>query len=136
LYNENMEQTEDLELNYRLRTAGGRIMVFPDIVAWYYPSSTNLKDFFSHNIEDGVWATYPLRYGLKLSVKHFMPLVFVVAFPVAVWLYIPVLLWFSVRVAAEEKNPALFIALLAVFPARHIGYGLGSLIGLFKAFTK
>ncbi|HCM36468.1 MAG: hypothetical protein A3J30_04625 [Candidatus Wildermuthbacteria bacterium RIFCSPLOWO2_02_FULL_47_9c] len=131
-YDERMEKTEDLELNYRLGKAGGRIMLFPDIKAVYYPSSDTLGSFFRHNFTDGIWATYPLKYGFKVSLRHLIPLIFVLTLPVSIWLYIPVSLFFSLKIAIVENNVALFLVLPFVFAARHIGYGLGSLVGLAK----
>ena len=131
-YDERMEKTEDLELNYRLGKAGGRIMLFPDIKAVYYPSSDTLGSFFRHNFTDGIWATYPLKYGFKVSLRHLIPLIFVLTLPVSIWLYIPVSLFFSLKIAIVENNVALFLVLPFVFAARHIGYGFGSLVGLAK----
>src|SRR3989338_244730 len=131
-YDERMEKTEDLELNYRLGKAGGRIMLFPDIRAVYYPSSDTLGSFFRHNFTDGIWATYPLKYGFKVSLRHLIPLIFVLTLPVSIWLYIPVSLFFSLKIAIVYNNVALFLVLPFVFAARHIGYGLGSLVGLAK----
>ena len=133
LYDERMAKTEDLELNLRLRAAGGKIMLFPDIKALYYPSSDNLKSFFKHNFDDGIWTTYPLKFGfVSGSWRHYIPLIFVVTLPLSIWPYIPVSLFFSFKIAMIEKNIELFFAMLLVFAARHIGYGLGSLVGIVK----
>ena len=107
-------------------------MLFPDIKAVYYPSSDTLGSFFRHNFTDGIWATYPLKYGFKVSLRHLIPLIFVLTLPVSIWLYIPVSLFFSLKIAIVENNVALFLVLPFVFAARHIGYGLGSLVGLAK----
>lgn len=132
LFDERMEKTGDLELNSRLRKAGGKIMLFPDIKALYYPSSDTLRSFFSHNFGDGVWATYPLKYGFRISLRHLIPLLFVLSLPISIWLYIPVSLFFSVRIAIREGDWKLFFTMPFAFAARHIGYGLGSLWGFVK----
>jgi glycosyltransferase involved in cell wall biosynthesis len=132
VFNEQMAQIEDLEFNYRLRAAGGTIMLFPDIRAQYYPSSATLPDFFMHNYTDGIWATYPLKYGFKVSLRHLIPLLFVVTIFVSIWLYIWVSLLFSLQVAAAEKNWRFLFIMPLAFGARHIAYGIGSLVGLFK----
>jgi len=131
-FDERMAKIEDLELNLRLRKAGGKIMLFPDIKASYYPSSDNLKDFFKHNFTDGIWATYPLKFGFKVSLRHLIPLIFVLTLPLSIWPYIPFSLFFSAQIAFREKDFRLFFAMPLVFAARHIGYGLGSIWGLIK----
>ena len=133
LYDERMAKTEDLELNLRLRAAGGKIMLFPDIKALYYPSSDNLKSFFKHNFDDGIWTTYPLKFGfVSGSWRHYIPLIFVVTLPLSIWPYIPVSLFFSFKIAMIENNIALLFAMPLAFAARHIGYGFGSLVGIVK----
>ena len=131
-----MKQIEDLEFNYRLRAAGGKIMLFPDIRAQYYPSSTTLSSFFLHNLDDGIWATYPLKYGFRVSLRHIIPLLFVLTIFISFWLYIWVSLIFSIQVAAEQKDWRLAFVMPLAFGARHIGYGVGSIIGLFKIIFK
>ncbi|MDO8486311.1 MAG: glycosyltransferase family 2 protein [Candidatus Staskawiczbacteria bacterium] len=132
LYDERMAQIEDLELNYRLGKAGGKIMLFPDIKAIYYPSSDNLVSFFKHNFTDGIWATYPLKYGFKVSLRHLIPLIFVLTLPLSIWPYIVVSLFFSLQIAARENKLRLFFIMPLVFFTRHFGYGFGSMWGLVR----
>ena len=132
LYDERMAQIEDLELNYRLRKSGGKIMLFPDIKAIYYPSSDNLVSFFKHNFTDGIWATYPLKYGFKVSLRHLIPLIFVLTLPLSIWPYIVVSLFFSLQIAARENKFRLFFIMPLVFFTRHFGYGFGSMWGLVR----
>jgi len=150
LFNEKMIKIEDFELNYRIRKSGGKIMLFPDIKAIYYPSSDNLIDFFSHNFVDGSWTTYPIKFGFSsVSWRHLVPLVFVLGltgsiilsfffevftllFILIVCLYFIINALFSFQISVKEKDLRLFFILPIVFFLRHIGYGLGSLWGLIK----
>ncbi len=133
LFDEKMAKIEDLELNYRLRRAGGKIMLFPDINAFYYPSSDNLKDFFWHNFTDGFWTTYPLKFGFFSSPwRHLVPLAFVLTLPLNIWFYIPLSLFFSLQIAFRERDFRLFFIMPLAFGVRHFSYGLGSVWGLFK----
>lgn len=135
-FDERMAKTEDLELNFRLKKAGGKIMLFPDIKALYYPSSDDLKDFFKHNFTDGVWTTYPLKFGfISGSWRHYIPLIFVLTLPLSIWPYIVVSLYFSAKIALKEKNLGLLVLMPLVFAARHIGYGLGSIWGIIKLIS-
>ena len=121
-----------MEFNLRLRKASGKILLAPDIVSYYYPKS-NLKDFFFHNIEDGIWVIYPLKFVKMLfKLRHYIPLIFVLTLPLSIWLYILVSLFFSAQIAFREKDIRYFFVMPAVFATRHIGYGLGSVWGLIK----
>jgi len=109
LYNEKMAKIEDLELNFRIKKRGGKIVLFPDIKAFYYPSSATLKDFFKHNFIDGTWSVFSLRFGFaSKSLRHYLPLIFVLTLPLSIWFYIPASLFFSFEIALKEKDIRLF----------------------------
>ena len=148
LYNENLARSYDMEFNSRLRKAGGKILLFPDIITYYYPKPT-LKEFFGHNLLDGIWAIYPLKFGASLKLRHYVPFIFVLSlifflissfffkptiylFLFIIGLYLLASLFFSISIAVREKNLGLFFVLPLAFACRHFGYGLGSLIGLIK----
>jgi len=122
-----------MEFNIRLKKAGGKILLVPDIVVYYYPKTANLKDFFIYHLKDGVWAVYPLKFVKTLfKLRHYIPLIFVLTLPLSIWPYIPVSLLFSAQIAIREKDLRLFFIMPLVFGARHIGYGMGSIWGLVK----
>jgi glycosyltransferase involved in cell wall biosynthesis len=131
-YKEEAERIEDLELNSRIRKAGGKILLVPEIIAFYYPKP-NFKDFFGHNFSDGFWTTYSFKIGLKVvGLRHLIPLFFVLTLPLSIWPYIPISLFFSAQIAFSEKNLRLFFVMPLAFATRHFGYGLGSIWGLVK----
>ncbi|HUS49472.1 MAG TPA: glycosyltransferase family 2 protein [Candidatus Paceibacterota bacterium] len=132
LFNENLIRSQDMEFNLRLKRAGGRILLVPEIRAFYYPSS-NFEDFFVHNFQDGVWSVYILKFIKKpLRLRHYLPLIFVLTLPLNIWLYIPVVCYFSLRIALREKDLRYLFLMPIVFADRHIGYGLGSIWGIIK----
>jgi glycosyltransferase involved in cell wall biosynthesis len=149
LFNENLVRSQDLEFNLRLKKAGGKILLVPEIVSYYYAKS-NLKDFFIHNFEDGIWAIYPLKFvKTPFRLRHYFPLLFTVGligsallailFPVflifflfIVLFYFLVNFYFSLKIAIGEKDFRYFFIMPIVFFARHFGYGLGSILGLIK----
>ena len=149
LFNENLLRSQDMEFNLRLRKAGGKILLAPDIVSYYYPKS-NLKDFFVHNFEDGVWITYPLKFRIKAFCwRHLMPLIFVSSLigtiilgtftPIFFWLFLTIIvmylltnIYFSMKIAAKQKDIRYLFLIPVAFATRHIGYGLGSVWGLIK----
>lgn len=153
LYNENLKRSQDMEFNLRLKQAGGKILLVPDIITFYYPKST-LREFFKHNFEDGVWAVYPLKFIKKLlKLRHYVPLFFVSTLisyailsffsPIFLWMLLFILclyslssIYFSFVIAIKEKDVRFIFITPIVFAARHIGYGLGSIRGLIMLFKK
>ncbi|OGZ24146.1 MAG: hypothetical protein A3A08_00045 [Candidatus Nealsonbacteria bacterium RIFCSPLOWO2_01_FULL_41_9] len=131
LFNEKMIRAQDIEFNKRLIKSGGKILLYPDIVAYYYPPAGFWK-FFKHNFIDGFWVTYPLKFKVRFfSLRHLVPLFFVLTLPLSIWPYILVSLFFSLKIALKEDLRYFFI-LPFVFFNRHFAYGFGSLWGLIR----
>jgi glycosyltransferase involved in cell wall biosynthesis len=146
-FDERMIRNQDLEFNLRLCRAGGKIVLFPRIISYYFPKKS-LREFAKHNYDDGYWVIYPLSYGLKtFSWRHLLPLLFVLGlllslaaglfakqilllFYAAMGSYALVSLFFSLVAALKEKTPGLLFIMPAVFFIRHFFYGLGSLAAL------
>lgn len=151
LFNEKMIRSQDMEFSSRLRKAGGKILLVPEISVSYFPSST-FADFFKHNIVDGIWTTYPLKFGVRFfSWRHLVPLFFVSGLAglialsfvsefflallvFSLVLYFLISISVSFLIALKEKNLFLALFLPIAFFIRHFGYGLGSIWGLVKAF--
>lgn len=150
MFNERLRRSSDMDMNMRIRAAGGRILLVPEIVVNYY-ADPNLKAFWKHNFADGVWATYVLKFGSKAwSWRHWAPLAFVLALvglfalsPLVssfLWLalgiagvYVLVSLMVSLQIALREKSLKLFFLLPVVFAIRHFAHGLGAALGLVLA---
>jgi len=148
LFNENLIRSQDMEFNLRLKRAGGKILLVPDIISYYYPKS-NLKDFFRHNFSDGIWTTYPLKFGIRIfSWRHLVPLFFVSSLILSLFFsfffwqarlffdlifgsYVFLSLFFSVKISFKKGFQYLFLMPI-VFATRHFGYGLGSIWGIVK----
>jgi len=121
LYNENLIRSQDMEFNLRFKKTGGKILLVPDIVAYYYPTST-FKEFFKHNFTDGIWAFYPLKFKVPLfKLRHLLPFFFILTLLVSgfisiffkpfffiflsiLGLYLIASLFFSISIAVREKN--------------------------------
>lgn len=148
-YDERMARSQDFELNLRLKKAGGKILLVPNIVAHYYPKA-NFIDFFKHNFVDGFWVFYPLKFGkVVFSWRHLIPFFFVLGsigvgvlsifFPFFLWLlffisilYLLFTMYFSIQIALNQKDLKYLFLMPIVFANRHISYGLGSIYGLLK----
>jgi len=147
LFNEKLARSQDMDFNLRLKKSGGKILLAPDIELIYFPKST-IKAFFVHNVSDGIWAILPTKFGAPIfSLRHLAPLGFIIylAGTFLVGIFIPLVMYVfifslvfylmtsltvSLLLAVKKKNLLLTPALVAVFAARHFGYGIGSLIGL------
>jgi glycosyltransferase involved in cell wall biosynthesis len=147
MYDENLLSSSDLDLNQRIRAAGGGILVAPDIVIDYRADAT-LLSFRKHVFADGVWVSYVLKFGkAAFSWRHWVPAAFLLclfaclagglAYRPLLWLglgtaglYAAVALFFSAQISARESDPRLFFLLPAVFAVRHFVHGFGTLFGL------
>lgn len=154
LYDERLIRNQDIELNSRIRAAGGKIFITPEIKTTYYCRS-NLKELWKQNFNNGLWNIYTSHVSTSaLSLRHFVPLLFVGGLIVSVLLmvfgciFIPrwALLWalpfilcfgsyliatliFSFKIVLRF-GLKYFPALMAVFATLHISYGVGSIKGL------
>lgn len=151
LYDENMERSEDYDLNLRIRKAGGKIIFVPDIVSYYYARS-GLIEFMKHNFNNGIWITYPIKFGkMVFSWRHIIPLIFVVfllitsimslfldffyfLFFLTIVLYFFAIAYFSFKIAKKEKKIQYLPISMLVFTMFHVSYGLGSVFGILKLF--
>ncbi len=146
LYNENLVRSSDMDLNTRLRRAGGKILLIPEAIV-YFPK-TDPWGFWGHNLVDGFWALYPLRFGSAVfSWRHLVPLALLAVFAgsVAASLFSPRLavlpgsmlaiyllgsLASALQVAVRARDWRYLLAMPLVFAARHLSYAMGSLAGL------
>lgn len=149
LFNEKLFRSQDMDMHMRIKKSGFKILLAPDVKINYYPKET-IKGFFFHNINDGIWAVLPKKFGVgMLKLRHLLPLFFILCILILVIfsifsklffslliiaciLYMAALFYFSAVISIYEKDFSLFPYLFFAFCARHFGYGIGSLIGLVK----
>ncbi|HEV2495905.1 MAG TPA: glycosyltransferase family 2 protein [Terriglobia bacterium] len=150
LFNERLARGQDFEFNDRLRKAGGRIVLDPNIVSHYYIHS-DLRSFWEHNFQDGIWAILPFVHTKHLPVtwRHLVPLFFVaglagsaalalVAAPLR-WIPLAMLAVYgaatvavSLHLAKHAKDLRYLAIMPVVFAVRHFAYGLGSCWGFIR----
>lgn len=147
LFNERLRAGSDTDMNMRIKAAGGRILLVPEIVVNYF-ADPNLKAFWKHNFADGVWVTYVMKFGSRgWSWRHWVPMEFVLSLLVSlvlalikpamlplflaiVGLYLVVSLGVSLQLAIRERSVKQFFLLPIVFAVRHLAHGSGALLGL------
>lgn len=146
LFNEALNRTDDIEFNLRLKRAGGKILLVPEIVSYYY-ARPNLKELFKQNFGNGFWVLYSLRFAeMPFSIRHLVPLAFVLSFfgsfllsffyhpfinlfAFIFGLYFIVNSLFSFKLSLKHGIKYL-PALIASFSVLHFSYGFGSIRGI------
>lgn len=162
LYDENIARSEDVNINSKLRRLGGKILLVPEIVIYYYTRS-KFSELCKHSFDNGFWITYPLKFGrLLFSWRHLVPLAFassligplsllgllsllgphdflgslsLLSFLLIVALYFLCNIFFSTKIALREKDLRYLFIMPLIFATLHVVYGLGSLWGLLKTMV-
>lgn len=149
MYDKRLVRNQDIELNKRIIRGGGKIVIIPDTFCTYL-ARENYKALAKNNYGNGKWNILTVFYTKEmrsLSVRHFVPLAFVLSLlvPGAIGLfwrpafcisalslgaYLLALGSVSIRLAVQKKLN--FFYLLWSFLTLHLSYGWGSLMGLLK----
>ena len=154
LFNEKLVHSQDMEFNLRLKKAGGRTLLIPDVVI-HYSTRSDFQSFMKHNFRNGVWVILPFALSpiVPVSIRHLVPLGFVSSLSVlgvlsfySVWargllagigaLYLAADLAASASIAWREKKIALWPTLFWLFPSLHLTYGIGSLAGIIRLVSQ
>lgn len=149
-YDERLVRNQDNEMNFRIRKNGGKIYLASDIHLSYYCRDT-IKGISEMARKNGMWniITMKLCPG-SMGIRHFIPLVFVISIlglfalsfihysflillGLELFLYLVLDIKFSYKQATGIKE---FLLLLALFPIFHVSYGMGSMLGIVKLFSK
>lgn len=148
LFDERLTRNQDIELNKRIKRVHGKIFLLPDLFSVYYARETFGK--LSKNLfQTGMWnllTVYFTRRFDSLSLRHFIPLLFILSLivPLLLMLWIPAAGFLSalsfvsylaansfVSLQIYEKDTSFF-QLFTAFAVVHISYGIGSVYGLLK----
>lgn len=149
-YDEELVRNQDNELNSRLKKAGGKIYLLPDLTINYYARPTLKKCgrmFYQYGLFNPLVDKKLQQFS---SIRRMIPLFFVlylilfvmlsVAIPVfALWFAIPLFLYLFVDLIVSLRHlPKLKIVLwlLCAYPYIHINYGLGYIDGTIRLLFK
>ncbi len=149
-YDERLVRNQDNEMNFRIRKNGGKIYLSNDIHLSYY-CRDSIRGISKMAIKNGMWniITMKLCPG-AMGLRHFIPFLFVCSVlllgilglihPIfwmmlgaELLLYFSLDIFFSARQASDIKE---FFIMLILFLIFHISYGIGSMIGISKLFSK
>ena len=148
-FDETLVRNQDEELSDRLRRAGGRILMLPEIASDYWCRGT-LGALWRQYAGYGFWKVRVVRKraGWPSSPRHLVPAALLTAVMGGIaaalvtgvgWLaaivpatYAAFLACATIEVALVRRDRASFL-LPVVLPVMHFGYGVGLLRGLLSA---
>jgi succinoglycan biosynthesis protein ExoA len=154
LFDESLIRNQDDEFNLRLRRAGGRIVLDPGITVMYRPRGSIWRVWRQY-YEYGLWKVpVMVKHRRVLTLRSMAPLAFVlgtavlfagrVRYPAARRLvllqwgaYASAAVVFGIRSLRKREEPMeLLPRVLVTFPAFHLGYGSGQLVGWLRALAR
>jgi succinoglycan biosynthesis protein ExoA len=145
LFDETLLRNQDDEFTLRLRRAGGRVVLDSTIRVHYVPRSS-LRGVFRQYFQYGFWKVAVIRKHRRIpSARSAAPPLFAISLltltpaagflPLARWLlaaevsaYAVLAATFGAASVRRRREPwRLLPRVISVFPAFHLGYGLGML---------
>lgn len=145
LYDERLTRNQDIELNKRLKRAGGKIFIVPDIEAIYY-ARESFKALAKNNFQNGRWnmlTAYYTNSFSSLSLRHYAPLLFVLSIVLPLFccylfsltilfLYVSVITVRSFRI----KEETTVWHQITAFVILHFSYGFGEIVGIMQVIKE
>lgn len=148
LYDEELVRNQDDELNYRLRKAGGRIVLTPEMRSWYQ-NRTSVKKLARQFYQYGLWKVRVLqKHPRQMSPRQFVPPTFVATvigtavlapfWTVAAWLCAAAIGAYlaacagAASLVARKSGWVLWPAVFLAFVTMHVSWGWGFLRGLVR----
>jgi hypothetical protein len=143
LFDESLPRNQDDEFNMRIRAAGGRILLLPEVRTRYYARRT-LGQLWRMFSQYGYYKPLTaIRARSRLRPRQFAPAVLVLALvtgvallPFSVWpllicttTYVLFVLGAAIPIAVTS-GPSVGVAFAAALVVMHGGYGIGFLRGV------
>ncbi|MBR1471319.1 MAG: glycosyltransferase family 2 protein [Lachnospiraceae bacterium] len=145
-FDERYPRAEDNDFNYRIRKAGGKILLFKEIHTVYYCRSSVAELIHMGYGNGGSIGAVFLKEPRTVSIRHFVPLGFVISLAggsalshkiplirnllkleLSVYAFLCAAAAVRSRVGVLKK-----ILLIPLFPILHISYGIGTAVGLVR----
>ncbi len=148
LYDEELVRNQDDEYNYRIREAGGRILLAEDVRSTYYSRGTYGK-LWKQYFQYGYWKVRVMqKHPLQMSLRQFVPPIFVLTICLALvaslvfpwgWILLAALIGaygiaalIASGMIAKSNGWHLLGLIPLAFVIIHVSYGSGFLIGMVK----
>ena len=154
MYDERFLRSEDIDLWKRFKDANNKLAIIPETFIKYFVRSS-FKSLFNHSINNGFWVIWPLRFKQfnMFKLRHYIPGIFVIyLFTVPLIFFIniisfkilislPLILYLVTCIYESLRLSKNYLDILLInigFLCLHIGYGIGTVIGLSSIiiFTK
>jgi hypothetical protein len=145
-FDEELIRNQDDEFNFRLVKRGGRIVLLPEVVSRYYARASLrhvARMFYQYGYFKPLVAA---KVGRVMTVRQLVPATFLLSLAgtaaLGLWLWPFAVLFAALAgsyaaavlacaaAAAWRHGPRTGVALAAVFPLLHFGYGAGFLVRL------
>jgi len=146
LFDTALIRNQDDEFHYRVKSKGFRIFQSPEIKLYYYPRNT-FKGLAKQYFQYGLYKPLVLKkVSSEIKLRHLVPAFFVLyllslpitaqhhalfALPLVIYLAI---LFYKVMVSDLPWSARMYLPV--VFPAIHLAYGSGFILGLGKLIKK
>lgn len=145
LFDEQFIRNQDDELNFRIIKSGGKILLCPDIISYYYTRGS-YKKLWRQYFQYGFWKVRVIqKHKRPASIRHIIPMLFVLGlifggilsffFSFIRYIYFAVVsiyaassIYFSYKITDGDFK-YLFKVVLS-FIILHISYGLGFIDGI------
>ena len=148
LFDEELVRNQDDEFNYRLRSAGGRVVLVPGIRSTYYNRATPgalLRQYFQY----GLWKVRVIqKLPGQMRLRHVVPSGFVFSLILtaalsAIWVESAIALAAVAGIyalfltivaisAAGPRSPGLALQTVLAIAIMHVAYGLGFMVGFVR----
>lgn len=142
-FDERMKRNQDDEFHYRAKSFGKKIYLNPRIKSEYFPRNT-ISKLLSQYFQYGLYKPLVLKkVKSEIKMRHLIPTFFVLylliltpaLYYAGIISLLPLLSYFALAILFAVKNKGSVqekVYCLLVFPALHISYGSGFILGLFK----
>ena len=148
LYDERLIRNHDMELSKRMVSYGKKISMIPNAKCRYF-AREKFTGISKNNFGNGYWGPltiYITKHLNSLSLRHFIPLIFILSLilPIVLMIWLPIfgvislasLLTYLITIIVQSVKlnddstsvGYIFLSFLTL----HFSYGFGSLLGLFR----
>ncbi|MDP2363321.1 MAG: glycosyltransferase family 2 protein [Ignavibacteria bacterium] len=145
LFDEELVRNQDDEFHYRAKSKGKNIYLSSAIKLWYYPRK-EFPSLFKQYFQYGYYKPLVLtKVRSEIKLRHLIPSFFtfyILSVPIAffylVWIFpaIIYLLAISFAILKSDLNSYQKLISFLVYPAIHLGYGFGFILGMKKILKK
>ena len=152
-FNENLLSNEDYEFNERIRRAGGKVWLDPEIQCEYY-ARPNLSSLAKQYWRYGFWKFQMLKhFPTSIKWRQLLPPTFIIGLfglmvasvffylakyllGIIIFLYLAVLLIASLPMVTKEKYPPYLAGIPLSIMTMHFSWGAGFLSSLLRSLFR